>query len=142
MSCIDLIITDQSNLFVESGINPSLDMHCQHQLVYGKLNLSRLAPQPYTSTIWDYTKAGIQSIHNAISEIDWQSRFMDLDPNEMADAFTTAIYSILSLHISNKVVKYNDKDAPWVTAEVKTAIRRKHRVYIKFLQRGRKHMTG
>ena len=30
MSSIDLIITDQSNLFGESGINPSLDMHCQH----------------------------------------------------------------------------------------------------------------
>ena len=37
----------------------------------------------------------------------------------------------------NKVVKCNDKDAPWVTAEVKTAIRWKHRVYRKFLQRGR-----
>ena len=37
----------------------------------------------------------------------------------------------------NKVVKMNDKDAPWMTAEVKIAIRRKHRVYRKFLQRGR-----
>ena len=88
ISCTDLIITDQPNLFLESGVHPSLDMRCQHQLVYGKLNLSMLAPPPYTKTIWDHTKADIQSIHIAISEIDWKSRFMDLDPNEIADVFT------------------------------------------------------
>ena len=36
MSCIDLIITDQPNFFVESGVHRSLGDHCQHQLVYGK----------------------------------------------------------------------------------------------------------
>ena len=104
MSCTDRIITDQPNLFLESGVHPSLDMHCQHQLVYGKLNVSMLAPPPYTRTIWDYTKADIQFIHTAISEIDWKSRFMDLDPNEMADVFTTAIYSILSLIYQMKLL--------------------------------------
>ena len=35
MSCIDLIITDQSNLAVDFGVNdhPSLDNHCQHQII-------------------------------------------------------------------------------------------------------------
>ena len=83
-------------------------------------------------------KADMQSIHNAINELDWKSQFMGLDANEMAGVFTTAIYSILSLNIPNKVAKFNDKDAPWVTVDVKTAIRRKYRVYRKFLQRGRK----
>ena len=138
MSCIDLIITDQPNLFVESGVHPSLDVHCQHQLVYGKLNLSMPSPPPYKRTIWDYTKADIQYIRNAVSEINWKSRFSGLDPNKMVEVFTTAIYSLLSLNIPNKVVKFDDKDAPWVTAEVKTAIRRKHRVYRKYLDRGRK----
>ena len=63
---------------------------------------------------------------------------MGFGPNEMSEVFTETIYSILSSYIPNKVVKCNDKDAPWVTAEVKTAIRRKHRVYKKFLQRGRR----
>ena len=91
MSCIDLIITDQPNLFVESGNNPALEWQCQHHLVYGKLNLSMLAPPPYSRTIWDYTKADIQSIHTVSSKIDWKSRFMDLDRKEMADVFTTEI---------------------------------------------------
>ena len=56
----------------------------------------------------------------------------------MTDVFIKTIYYILSLNITNKVVKFDDKDAPWVTAEVKAAIRRKHRVYRKYLLRGRK----
>ena len=40
MSCIDLIITDQPNLFVEFGVHSSLDGHCQYQIIHGKLNIS------------------------------------------------------------------------------------------------------
>ena len=32
MSCIDLIMTDQPAYVVETGVRPSLDNHCQHQL--------------------------------------------------------------------------------------------------------------
>ena len=39
MSCIDHILTDQPNFFIESGVQPSLDSHCQHQIIYGKLNI-------------------------------------------------------------------------------------------------------
>ena len=47
MSCIDLIITDQPNLFIESGVNPSFDKHCQHQIIYGKLGICIPPPPPY-----------------------------------------------------------------------------------------------
>ena len=35
-SCIDLIFTDQPNLFIETGVHPSLHSHSHHQIVYGK----------------------------------------------------------------------------------------------------------
>ena len=40
MSCIDLIITDQPNLFVEFGVHSSLDDHCQHHIIHGKIYVS------------------------------------------------------------------------------------------------------
>ena len=83
-----------------------------------------MPPPRYKRTRWDYTKTDIQSIHNAIRGIDWKSRFMGLGPNEMADNFATTIYSMLSLNVPNKVLRFNDKDGPWVTAEAKTAERR------------------
>ena len=42
-SCIDLILTDQPNLVVESGVQPSLHEHCHPQIVYGKLSVSNIA---------------------------------------------------------------------------------------------------
>ena len=47
MSCIDLIITDQPNLFVDFGVHSSLNNHCQHQIIHEKLNISVLTPPPY-----------------------------------------------------------------------------------------------
>ena len=40
MSCIELIITDQPNLFVDFRVHSSSDNHCQHQIIHGKLNIS------------------------------------------------------------------------------------------------------
>ena len=56
----------------------------------------------------------------------------------MADIFTNITFSILSENIPSKIIKCNDKDPPWITNELKTAIKRKHRVFKKFLDRGRR----
>ena len=112
MSCIDLVITDQPNIFVETGVHPSLDVHCQHQIVYGKLNISIPHPPPYKRTIWDYPKANTQMIRDIISEIDWQSRFVGLGSKEMTELFTGSIFAILSSNIPYKIIKCNDKDLP------------------------------
>ena len=39
--------------------------------------------------------------------------------------------------MSNKIITCNDKDAPWITPDVKTAIRRNSTVYRKCAKRGR-----
>ena len=44
----------------------------------------------------------------------------------------------MSLYIPNETIRINDKDPPWLTSELKTAIKRKHRLYRKFIRRGRK----
>ena len=43
----------------------------------------------------------------------------------------------MSTNISNKTITCNDKDAPWITTSLKTAIKRNSRVYRKWVQRGR-----
>ena len=55
----------------------------------------------------------------------------------MANIFTDNLLSILSANIPNREIKCSDKDPPWVTPALKTAIKRKHRLHRNFVRRGR-----
>ena len=138
MSCIDLIITDQPNLFVDFGVHPSLDDHCQHQIIHGKLNISVPIPPPYKRKVWYYAKAQKDKIKSEISNVDWPSMFSGLDVDKMTHLFTSKCVSIFSEFIPNKTITCDKRDLPWMTPSLKSAIKRKHRVYNKYVTCGRK----
>ena len=43
--------------------------------------------------------------------------------------FTDVFLDIMAKYISSKIITCSEKYAPWITSEVKTAIKRNHRVY-------------
>ena len=53
-SCIDLIITHQPNLVLDSGTRASLDSFCHHQITYCKVNFNIPPPSPLLKTIDQY----------------------------------------------------------------------------------------
>ena len=55
----------------------------------------------------------------------------------MSLLFTDTFLSIISKYVPSKIIICNGKDAPWITDEVKTAIKRNSRVYKKWVSRGR-----
>ena len=61
-SCIDVIFTDQPNLFLESGVHPSLHEQSHHQIVYGELSIKHLSPPPYRGGIWLYDRADVLAV--------------------------------------------------------------------------------
>ena len=82
LSCIDLIITDQPNLFVDSGVQSSLYAKSHRQIVFGVVNLSVPRPPPYKRTIWEYDKANIDMINHDLSSINWDEMFDGIDVNQ------------------------------------------------------------
>ena len=76
----------------------------------------------------------MQSIINSINNVKWVNNLHPLGPSEVVDYFTTTLYKIMLLHISNESIKISDKDPPWLTHELKTAIKQKRRVYKKFVR--------
>ena len=48
-----------------------------------------------------------------------------------------SLMTIFTRSIPNKTITVNDKDAPWVTPEVKSAIRRNYRTYKRWTDRGK-----
>ena len=95
-------------------------------------------PPPYKRRMWDYKVVDVSSIRESLMNIDWCFEFGDLEPNLMVEKFTEIILSIIAVNVPNRVITINEKDPPWITKEVKTAIRRKHRIYNKYIKRGSK----
>ena len=107
MSCIDLSITDQPNLFVDFGVHPSLDNHCQHQIIHRKINVSVSPPLPFKLRIWYYARAKKDQIKSAIENVDWPTIFSGLDVDDMTELFTSTrrniflyIFLIRSLRVT------------------------------------------
>ena len=137
-SCIDLIITNQPSLLVESGVHPSLIRGCHHEIIFGKVAVSVPHPPPYKRRLWDHKIADDLSIRKSLMNIDQYLEFSDLEPNVMVDKFTEIILSIIAESVPNRVISVNEKDPIWITKEVKTAIKRKHRIYNKYIKGGSK----
>ena len=83
-------------------------------------------------------KAQKDKIKSALENIDWQTIFAGLDVDDMKQLFTSKCFNILSQYIPNKIITCDDRDPPWMTGALKSAIKRKHRVYNKYVKRGRK----
>ena len=66
--CIDLAITDQPNLILDSGTRPSLDPYCHHQIIFCKVNLRILPPPPIDRKIWHFNRANSAAIKKSMSK--------------------------------------------------------------------------
>jgi len=136
-SCIDLICTDQVYFFTDTGVFPSLDSHSKHNIIHGTLNFHIPCPPPYKRKIWDYKSAKINLIRDELKNFNWHDLFLELNVHEMSLLFSDVVMGVFSKHISNKIITCNDKDAPWITQVLKTAIKRNSRVYRKWVKNGR-----
>ena len=136
-TCIDLVLTDQPLLFVDHGIIPSPDVKCKHQIVNGNLNFRLPCPPKYKRRVWDYPKANFQLLRRDIRTIQWHELFAGKSVDAMTETFTTTFLELISRHIPSKIITVDARDAPWVTPDVKTAIKRNKRVFSKWCSRGR-----
>ena len=79
-SCLDLILTSQPNMIMDSGVHPSLHSNSQHQIIYAKFDLKVF--YPYGRTVWHFSRANSDHIKKTINLFDWESSLNNLDVNE------------------------------------------------------------
>ena len=63
--------------------------------------------------------------------------FVNLNVDDTSLVFSDKLLEILSMYIPNNIITCNDRDAPWIPPELKTAIKRNAWVYRKWVKRGR-----
>ena len=67
-SCIDLIVCDQLNLVINSGVRSYLDETCKHQIICCKLSIKCPRIPPSKRLVWHYDKAKRDHINRAITD--------------------------------------------------------------------------
>ena len=137
-TCIDLLFSNQQNLITESGVHPSLFQTCHHQIIYAKIDLRFYLPPPYEREVWSYDRAETELINRAIANFDWEHAFSPLDPNEQVELLNLTLLNIFRNFIPHKMTKSNSKYAPWISNEIKRSLRKKARLYGKYVSNGSK----
>ena len=74
--CVDLIATNQPNLFIDHEIHSLPDNCCHHQIIHGKLNVSVHLPPHYKRHVCNYSKARVNEIQSSLKNTDWTSIFV------------------------------------------------------------------
>ena len=129
-SCIDLIVTDQPNIILESGTRASLDSSCHHQITHCKINYQIPPPLPFQRKIWHYDRADCAAIKRSLINFPWQQHLnINNNPNWQVETLTEIILNIMSNFIPNEVKKIIPRDPPWITKNLKTMLKRKNRFY-------------
>ena len=137
-SCIDLIFTDQPNLFIETEVHPSLDPLCHHSIVSGKINIKCPPVPSFKRQIWDYNKADSNAIRQSIKQFPWGRHLARLSPDEQASLFTETLLNIFSNFIPNRTINVKSRDPPWINRYIKNLLLRSKRAYKKYIRKGNK----
>ena len=138
-SCIDLVITDQPNLVLDSGTRASLDPYCHHQIIYCKVNFRIPPPPPFERKIWHYNRANSAAIKRSMTSFPWLQHFnLNTDPNWQIKTFTDIFLNIMSNFIPNETKRVVPRDPPWITKQLKTMLNRKNRLFNNYKKHGYK----
>ena len=70
-------------------------------------------------------------MRTSLQKVDWESKIANLTVDQMTKEFPIAVMEITDRFIPNKMIKFHDKDPPWMTPEVKIAIKPKQGIYNK-----------
>ena len=136
-SCIDLIFTDQPNLFIYSDIHPSLHEQCHHQMIHAKLSVRNAVPPPYTRKLWFYDRADITSIQTSVKMFRWQETFEEVThPDKQVEVLNEVLLNICSNFIPNELKRIKPKQVPWITPNIKNFLRKKNRAFKSFIKKG------
>ena len=133
-SCIDLILTDQPNLSMNSGVHSSLHPNCHHHIVHSRFNLNIYYPPPYQRLIWDYKKADSTKIRKALDTVNWERLFDKKDLNAQVIALNETILNVFRNYVPNKYITVDDKDPVWMNEIIKSKMKAKNKLYKQYIK--------
>ena len=103
--------------------------NCHHQITYCKFNLIIEYPPPYQRLVWDYKRANVNSIKQALYQVNWSTILLNKDLHQQINILNSMILNIFTNYVSNKVITIDDKDPPWKTDFIKSKTEWRNSIY-------------
>ena len=136
-SCIDLIICDQPNLVIDSGIRSSLDNTCKHQITFCKLSIRTPSIPPFKRLVWFYDKANRELIRIAMTVVQWGLLLnKNHNPNAQVKLLNQTILNIITNFVPSSTFSSNMNKPKWITREIKNKLRKQKTFYKKYRLNG------
>ena len=137
-SCIDLIFCTNKNIISNYGVDVSISEKCNHNIIFGKINISVPLPPVYVREVWDYSKANVEHINKAISNFNWHNAFKDLSVDDKVKLLNETLLNIFRNYIPNKKIKCDYREPPWMTDKIKTLLKYRNKLTKMFYKNGQK----
>ena len=138
-SCIDLVVTDQPSIILDSGTRASLDSYCHHQIVHCKVNFRIPPPLPFERKIWQFNRENAVAIKRSMNSFPWRQHLnTNNNPNWQVKTFTDIFLNIMSNFVPNETKRFVPREPPWTTKPLKTMLNRKNRLFKNYKKHGYK----
>ena len=137
-SCIDLIVTDQPNLVLNSGVRSSLDKTVKHQITFCKINF-KIPPLPnYVRRIWHFNRADEVLIKRVIAAFPWDNLKHYHDPNKQVEILNKTVLNIMSNFIPNVEKTFHPCEPEWMNNDIKNLLTNQNKIFKRFKNNGYK----
>ena len=125
-----------SYLVSHSGVHALLYNTCHYQIIFAKIDLKIHLPPSYKREILTYSKAEEELIKQGISNFNWIDALSNINTNKQVDLLTSTLLNIFRNFIPHKTIACKYNDPPWITSKIKTMLRKKNRLYRKYIANG------
>ena len=135
MSCIDLMFCTNQSVISNHEVDISIFDKCNHNIIYGKINICVPLSRPYVREVWDYKKANTENIKKVISKLDWNKAFENLSVDEKVEFLNKTLLNIFRNYIPNKKIKCDYRQPLWMTDIIKKSLKERCKLTKIFLQK-------
>ena len=136
-SCIDIILTDQPNLVLESGCRPSLDPAVKHNITFCKLNFKIPPPPKFTRKIYHYCRAQTEALNKSLHDFPWTEQLKNLpNPTHQVRLLNETTLNIISNFVPNEEKTFRPSEPPWLNRSIKIRLRKHNKLYRKSKENG------
>ena len=136
---MDLVITDQPNIILDSGTQLSLNTYWHHQIVHCKVNFRIPPPLPFERRIWHFNRANLHAIKRSMTSFPWR-QYLDVntDPNWQVKTFIDIFLNLISNFVPNETKGFVPRNPPWISRPLKTMLNRENRLFNNYKRHGYK----